>query len=493
MNHEHIDDLDRVRETVDALAHRVDTAAGWDAVASAVDRQRHGRDRARRGAQLATVLVSVIAVIGGVVYARSGSNPSSLQVTEPSTPPASSGECVLPSLPVPGARSADTDPLVQSLNLSGPAVAALKGGAVVAPFELDGGRLTVTPPRPGDTPALSANQAECAALATSNANGYSLLESARSYGGAAVGYGRVSVDPQLIANPESPLYLQGQTNDNTKPTLPAPAAYQQRLAWLVVVKNVLIFHGGGSFSPGTTTTSPAPPTNGYDVFLVDAQTGADALLYTESQPPSLVASVMVPAENVSVPWTLVSRSPDGYHGEIKATVLACDGYPSPVSVDRDNPVLAVVVERPVNASCGAAKEVTLPLVAATVTSDLPEHIDHEPLGPYVALPNPAAPPRPGDTGRVLKLVNEQDNGTTIHVTVGSVLAVGPLHDGGQYAAVPVTSTDPGVLGALLADEVYEFRAWHTGTADLSEPATTCNAKGKGQPCTGPWVLHVIVG
>ena len=478
-------DLERARAAIDALAQHVDTASAWGAVEGALD--RGARRSGRRSAQLAVALVTVVAVIGAVAYAhRSDSGKTTLEVTPGHDHPAL--DCVLPSLPVPGAKSSDPDPLGLDLHLSGPAVASLRGGAALAPFALDGGRFRVTPPLAGDTPSVTANQAQCAALATSNANGWPLLDLARDYGGAAVGFGRVTVDPTVKAQPNT--VFAGQLNDNTKPTLPAPAAYRDRLAWLVVVKNVVVFHGGGSFRPVTTTTSPAPPSNRYDVFLIDAQSGSDALLYTESQLPSIETSVMVPAERVSVPWKLVSRAPDRFHAEIKATVLPCDGYPNPVAIDSQRAALAVVVDRPVNASCGAPEEVTIPLGPATVTADLPDHIDHDPLGPYVTIANPAAVAPTGD--RVLKQLTEQDNGTTIRITVGSVLAISPLHDGGQYAALPVTSSDPSVLGVLLADEVHEFRAWKPGTADLTEPPTTCNAPGKGQPCTGPWVVHVII-
>ena len=202
----------------------------------------------------------------------------------------------------------------------------------------------MTPPGPGITPAVSAHQAECAALASLGDDGRSLLDLA-SYGGVAVGYGRVSVAPRLLAAARKPSYADEIVDQNTHPTLPKPAPYQDRLAWLVVVRNVLIFNGGPKvFTP--TTASPAPTSNSYDVFLVDAQTGSDALLYAERQPGMPAPSVIVPAERVSVPWTLVSRSPNGYAGQIRATVLPCDGYPNPVLVDHDRAAVAVVVERP---------------------------------------------------------------------------------------------------------------------------------------------------
>ena len=370
---------------------------------------------------------------------------------------------------------------------------------------------------------MSAKQAECAALASISFNGLPLLDSVGS--GVAVGYGRVSVALQLTtATPTTSPVRETGTDHNTTAKLPKPTSYQQRLAWLIVVRDNEEFFGGGpisvhSPSKPTTTTTPAPPTYGYLVFVVDARTGSDALLYTESQPGPIVssrsASVTVPAEQVSVPWALKSRSPNGYTGQITATVLPCDGVPNPVSVDSGRAALTVVVERPVGANCGAPQQVTVGLNAAVVTFNLPAHIAHNPLGPYVArradstagysarCPQTQINGRPimecfyngpGATGGVLRTLFEPDNGSTIPTIVGSVFAVGPLHDATHYAALPVTSSDPAVLGVLFPDpEVHEFRAWHTGHADLYVPTSACNpSTGKGMPCTPPWIVHINI-
>ncbi len=372
-----------------------------------------------------------------------------------------------------------------------------KGGAALTPFELDGGGLSVTPPLPGDKPAITATQAECAALASSSANGWSLLNLATSYGGAAVGYGRVSVDPALVATAKKAPNLAGQLNQNTHPTLPDAMPYQDRLAWIVVVREVDFFNGrhGGGPNATTTSTAPASASNGYVVFLVDAQTGSDALLYAEAQ--SLPAAVTVPVERVSVPWTLVSRSPDGYSGTIRATVLPCDGYPNPVNVDRDRAAAAVIVQRAVNASCGEPQQVTIPLHAATVTANLPAEIAHDDLGPDVTVESSTAAKSPDETGGVLHIVRDADNGQTIEVSVGSVFAVGPLHvTPRQYAADMAKSSNTDVLGTLdgWSDyEIGEFRAWKPGTADLFVADKGCkHTGGNGETCPPIWVLHVTV-
>jgi hypothetical protein len=361
---------------------------------------------------------------------------------------------------------------------------------------------------------VSANRAECAALASFAPNGLPLSEVA-SGSGVAVGYGIVSVAPQLIAHAQTPSVLLGQSNQNTKPKLQKPARYQHRFAWMVVMKEVEEYHGGPISTRAPSTSSPAshqPPSFGYVIFLMDARTGSDALLYAEGQPGATGGSVTVPVERISVPWTLISRSPNGYVGTIRATVLPCDGYPSPVGVDRYQRAAAVIVERRVGARCGAAKQVTLALHAAVVTWNLPPHIAHDPIGPYVTLPTSSppggtytshcsAPPRlvcsydgPDSTGGALWNLQESDNGNTIHVKRGSVFAVGPLHDVRHYAALPVASSDTGVLGVLFPDyELHEFRAWQSGHADLYVPTSTCDPpKGEGLPCTPPWIVHLII-
>jgi hypothetical protein len=486
MNDRSDSDLDQAREAIDALAQHVDTTAAWNAVDAAVEHLP--RARARHRLQLAATLLSVIAMIGAVAYAvNSRAGKSAVEVTEPSTTTAAPADCALPALPVPGA--ADAAPSPSGLSLDGPAVSALKGGAALAPFELDGGQLTVTPPRPGDTPTVSANEAECAALASISPNGMSLLDLASSYGGAAVGYGRVSVDPTLVADAQKAPSLAGQTNNDTHPTLPDAAPYQQRLAWLVVVRAVEIVN----WPPGGVPPTIPASSHGYLVFLIDAQTGSDALLYAERQYGP--AAVTVPAERVSVPWTLVSRSPDGYSGTISATVLPCDGYPNPVNVDRNRAAVSVVVERPVNPTCGDPKQVTILLRAASVTTDLPAEIAHDQLGPDVAIESPNVVTTPGDTGGVLRTLSDQDNGRTIEISVDSVLAVGPLHVSNHYAADLATSSDTDVLGVLdgWSDyEIGEFRAWHTGHADLVVPADACTDH-PAPSCTPPlWVVHVNI-
>ena len=283
---------------------QVETGEAWTTISAAIDRAPGARLR-RRG--LSAVVVVAALSIGVALIATHATHRRGTSVeVSPSIAPALA-DCTLPALPHPGAGTTPND-------LAGPAVNVLKGGPVAAPFSLDGGKFSVSPPSAADTPAVTAQQAECAALASIGPNGDSPLSLASGHGGAAVGYARVTITPQLIANAAPSLI--GQTDENTQPSLPRPTQYQHRLAWLVVVKNVLIFHCP---SHGCSISKPGPNEYDYLVFVVDARTGSDALMYAEGQPGpggTIAASVSVPVEQISVPWTLVSRSPNGYAGTI---------------------------------------------------------------------------------------------------------------------------------------------------------------------------------
>ena len=388
--------------------------------------------------------------------------------------------------------------------MTGPAVTALRGGAVRAAFALDGADLRVEPPAPGQRPTISAVQAECDALAAA------MPVSA----GVAVGYGRVTVAAALTARPAAPPGYATIAVNGTSSTahLPAPAAYSGRLAWIVVGKEqfvascpaMVVAPGGGTAPPAAS----GPPSFDYEVFLVDARTGRDALIYTESQPepcggPGVIPpSAFVPVDRVSVPWRLVSRSPDGYAGEISATVLPCEAYPGVVNVERDRPAVRVLVLSPVDPSCGAPRPVSIALHAATVTSDLPAEIAHAPVGLDVPglRPAPSAVPPAPATGR-LENLGAADSGKTLSVPVGSVLAITPFPGMRQPSFNPAAfrnptfSTDPSVLGPLdgRMGVVAEFRAWRPGTADLTIPTSACATPPiQAPPCTGPWVVHVRV-
>jgi hypothetical protein len=86
--------------------------------------------------------------------------------------------------------------------LTGPAVTALRGGAAVHGFSVDGGLLSAEPPPPGAVPRVSRRLAECEALAAIGNNGGALEVAAEEWG-LAVGYAMVTVSPGLPVDSSS--------------------------------------------------------------------------------------------------------------------------------------------------------------------------------------------------------------------------------------------------------------------------------------------------
>ena len=445
------------------------------------DNERRPRRRGRLIAATAVAVVVVLA-IAIVVVTRPSGKPKVVVGADPSTTTtAPAPDCTVPQLHA----------------VTGPAAAALRGGAAVSTLELDSGQLTVSVPSAAQTPSVSEADAECAALAANEANGGSIGASAT--GGVAIGYGVVTVAPQLVsaaaAAAKNPGGIELGADPSTSPQLPPPAAYDGRLAWVVVVEDPPIFHCPMMSAPPTSVaTAPGPVSNGYVVFLVDAHTGSDTLLYSEGGPAPcggsvrLKPSVSVPSDEVSVPWKLVSRAADHYAGTISISVLPCDGHPGVASVDRDHPAVQVVVQRPVATSCGAPTWVNIALHAAIVTADLPASIDHDPVGLDIdPFPSESGGPTPGATDGVLHQFDpgtpDAANPLTLHVN--DVVFLPDAYTGNSPNLLPATSSDPAVFG-LLDGSRNEYRAWKTGRVELTLASTF------GSPGAAPQIVHVIV-
>jgi hypothetical protein len=398
--------------------------------------------------------------------------------------------CVLPPLPkgVTGSSGSAT-------NLSGPAVSALRGGPAHHGFALDGGDLVVRPPRRGQVPVLSANQAVCGAMASTGELSASAAQ------GVAVGYGQVSLASRFFPAISG---FPGPGDQASK--YPTVSSFHDRLAWLVVVHTNPV-----AFSCPALDTSVHLVTrssdHGYKVFMIDARTGNDALIYTEGGPGGCTSGSRVPPtvgvaeESVSVPWTLVSRDPDGYAGTISATVLPCDQTPSTVLVDRAGPNVVVEVTRPFGPPCGQPETIPISLHAAVVTADLPAVIGHDPVGLTNLLsfrsPGTSTTTTTTTTSPALVPVDASSNGDALELTVGQVLTVEPL-PGSQGLSLtnPAVSTDPSVLGPLTSSSqpvVAEFRAWKEGTAEIVVPQSACIHPGSDQvPCNGLFAVQVLV-
>ncbi len=435
---------------------------------------------------------AVIGVVLGLL-AQPGAAPASATTQPSASPNVADFTCSLPAL-AHGVRY----PARRSPRLSGPAVSALSGGAARNGFSLDGKGLVVDPPRPGDVPLLTAQQALCGAMASTG--GLSTVAAQ----GVAFGYGRVSLAKKFFPAITSFPYPGIVAAQN-----PSVASFRNRLAWVVVVRTnpPAIFSCPAESHPARLVARPSD--HGYEVFIVDARSGSDALLYWEGGPGGCTSGSRVPPhvgvaeESVSVPWTLVSRDASGYSGSIAASAFACDKVPDTVLVDRAGPNVAVVVTRPFG-FCGQPESIPISLHAAIVTANLPETIGHDPVGLLTGF-SPQVTPAPGSPSTTttttapaaLVPVDISKNAQTLDVTVGEVVTLDPLPGAeGTSFTNPAVSSNPAVLGPLTSTPqplVAEFRAWKPGSAEITVPQSACVHPDSAQlPCTGPFVVYVVV-
>jgi hypothetical protein len=282
------------------------------------------------------------------------------------------------------ARACDDLPAVgpaPGQGLTGPAVTDLTGGAATRGLSLDGGQFSITPPPSGDMPRVSRTQAECEALAAVAPGGEPLIN-AYGVSGVAIGYGLVTVSPQLPVDS-----WQGYYPDINLPT-PAPARYQNRLAWVVVFR---VFYRADC--PGVTQTTPPNPGSytgyEYEVFIVDATTGGDALSYDEAAPRECDGtglyppSVSIPVELTSVRWELDRFGPHNSYATLTAYVPPCLDYDKTVRLGFDNGPVAVLAYGQVAANCGSPRPATVRLESFRGHLSSRPAMAHAPTGLYL--------------------------------------------------------------------------------------------------------------
>jgi hypothetical protein len=275
--------------------------------------------------------------------------------------------------------------------LNGPAVTDLTGGAVIGGFSLDGGRFAIMPPPAGVVPRLPRTVAECEALAALASDGEPFI-AADGVSQMAAGYGLVTVSAGLPASS-----WQGSYAGMTLPT-PAPARYQRRLAWVAVFR---ITDRAGC--PGVTqTTAPSPGGTYagyyYEVFIVDAATGGDAITYDEAAPaqcdgPGLSApSVSIPVELTSVRWELGRPGPHDSHATLIAYVPPCLDYQKQAGAGYGSYLLTVLAYGQVAASCGPPRPVIVRLKPALGPGSVNPSPGHAPTGLYLTGSGDQLPP-----------------------------------------------------------------------------------------------------
>ncbi|MDX6211805.1 MAG: hypothetical protein QOF82_892 [Frankiales bacterium] len=334
--------------------------------------------------------VAVVLFAGGCAQQATAGSPLSPSPSSSSTAPAPLLACADPT----GAQKR----LLTSTAL-GPAATAITGQRVTREFRLEG-RFTAAPPPAGYSPPVTAAQATCQ------------LTSLYATNGSAAGPGRlalatVTIDGAGITSRDQPALNSGHNLTDFGPV----ATYRSRPAWiLVTAANNDVSAGCSTAPPSNAPTPTGIQADPYEVFVIDAATGAAALLFEDSYvlcpgfaptPPS----VSEPWQRTSVPWTLRSRAADGSTAQISASWPDCEHYvsegavytkmtspgPSPPSftpypslqawADQTHPdTVTIDVNRAVGPDCGPPVAHQLTLHAARVGSRLPATLVHAPVG-----------------------------------------------------------------------------------------------------------------
>jgi hypothetical protein len=264
--------------------------------------------------------------------------------------------------------------------LRGPALGDVSHGVFVHRLALDGGALVVRPPRAHDRAGSPGGEALCEVMASRTTNNVTIGR--QSPDTVAAGLARVTVDPSL------PSLLRQRYG--VAPAGSPAARYHDRLAWVVVVSPAVRSNGSLTCTPLTPRERAAR--HNYLVFVVDAQTGGDALLYTEggygfpcANLRASVPYVDVPMTSASVPWRLVAFAPDRTFARIAVDVTRCDDGPPYVLTDHgsDPARVRVVVSRPFGAPCGPAKTVVVTARPEAANGTFPATLAHAQVGPYV--------------------------------------------------------------------------------------------------------------
>lgn len=256
-------------------------------------------------------------------------------------------------------------------------------------FTLDGGGFKAVPAAQSARPAISASLAFCNFLANATPDNVPMIDAGVAHG-MSFGLAVVTVaDSVLRPGPRSYLVGAQQHTESLQP-------YHARLAWIAVTEPDVV-----SNCPAMPATPAARPTTEqkrlppYEILAVDAVTGSDGITYSARTNANCgggyqPAGVAPAAEFVSLPWTLVARGPGRESATIRYRPRPCDlsrdlptfedtGRPA-VWADLEHPGLVRVQLERVLQSCGPAEPTDVLLRSPTVTTDLPQHLVHAPVG-----------------------------------------------------------------------------------------------------------------
>lgn len=263
-------------------------------------------------------------------------------------------------------------------------------GRLTTAFSLDDGGFRALPAPGNAQPAISASLAFCNLLAGATASNVRVIDAAAAHG-MSFGLAVVTVsDSVLRTGPRSYLVGGRQLTESLRP-------YHSRLAWIALIDPDVV-----SNCPGMPATSASRPTlapehlPAYQILAVDAGTGADGIVYWATttadcgQSGHQPAGVAPAVEFVSLPWTMISRGPGPQSATISYQPRPCDqredlgtfgdtGQPA-VWADGDHPGLVRVELERILQSCGPPTPTRILLRSATVTTDLPRHLVHAPVG-----------------------------------------------------------------------------------------------------------------
>jgi hypothetical protein len=289
----------------------------------------------------------------------SGVVPSSA-LASTSAPSSAADYCVDPSPAAP----APVTPAIPGAN---------RDGGMTSSWSLDGGQAIVAPA--GDArPSVDRQRALCTLLAAQDISHFDVLDADTGF---SLVLAKVTIADQLLASPEDNVTSVGVQSP------PPLTPFHARLAWVAVIDPPWMSTCG---TDGFASTTPAPPLVPYQLLILDAQTGAEGIVYGARSyspctgSPASGPEVSTLTVEASVPWRLVSRDPGGLFGTIAVTVTACDTFASGANTSSAHVgELEFDVWEPL-AACGSPNEPHQTVRGPTVSDPLPLTLTHAPVG-----------------------------------------------------------------------------------------------------------------